>query len=847
MKNSIKYIKTAFSLMIIILLSAFPIMNYHGENAGDNLTGSNLLNEVSSPEAVNNLEPGMKMVAENPYLILYLDSDTTQMAVENKASGKIWYSNPPEWQTDEFATANPERLLSQIRITYSDLNGNRSTMNNYTESIDKNQVEIENISSGVKITYTLGNPGRGLEDIPERMTNERFETLLLERVSKSTQAVLKRRFGFVREDNIWVRRQMIAQDVIDQVLEALDEAGYTQEDLLQDNFEHGIPASVSEKRVFVISLEYKLENENLLVTVPMDSIEYPENFPLLNMTLLEFFGAAHFNDEGYIFVPDGSGALFNIGLMTRQDLPYSSPVYGIDYAIHTKEKINKTVPTIMPVFGIVRNQDAMFGIIEDGEALATIQAYKGGTSNSYNVAFPSFDIEKTDNLILGSGVNSNMVGFQGRTYDGDISVRYAFLNGETADYNGMANYYRNYLIKKYDIQKIEPKENRPFILETLGSIDKNKTFMGIRYEGKEALTSFDNNIEILEMLKENGIDNIKLRVSGWFNGGMNQSIPLNVNIERVLGGKRGFQRLLDYTSENQIDIYPDVRFVTVDEKGLNIFRSKYLSKTIDSKSAKTYMYNPATYGIDRYYKQVYSRNILAAGKIPDIVDRFMGNIGRYPVSGISLADLGNEIYTDFNKRNTIDRQSAWKIMYEQVKNINQELGNIMLSSPPITITQFADTIVCVPSNHSQFNILEERVGFYQMVLHGLVDYASEPINHSSDHRKEFLRSIELGSRIYFSWIYQDASAIKGTDFDYLFSPNYKDWIDLAVWYYSESNAALNKLQDKFIVYHGKVSENVYKTVYEDNTKVLVNYNKEPVFAEGVEIDGYWFVVINGGD
>ena len=41
---------------------------------------------------------------------------------------------------------------------------------------------------------------------------------------------------------------------------------------------------------------------------------------------------------------------------------------------------------------------------------------------------------------------------------------------------------------------------------------------------------------------------------------------------------------------------------------------------------------------------------------------------------------------------------------------------------------YADQIVNVPMESSHFNIVDETVPFYQMVIHGSIDYAGSPIN-----------------------------------------------------------------------------------------------------------------------
>lgn len=46
----------------------------------------------------------------------------------------------------------------------------------------------------------------------------------------------------------------------------------------------------------------------------------------------------------------------------------------------------------LPVFGLIREQGAMLGIIEQGASLATINADTSGRLNGYNYVYPSFTL-----------------------------------------------------------------------------------------------------------------------------------------------------------------------------------------------------------------------------------------------------------------------------------------------------------------------------------------------------------------------------------------------------------------------------------------------------------------------
>ena len=46
-------------------------------------------------------------------------------------------------------------------------------------------------------------------------------------------------------------------------------------------------------------------------------------------------------------------------------------------------------------------------------------------------------------------------------YAGDIQVRYAFLHGEDAGYQGMARYYQDYLVSRGRMTRLSPRDGAP--------------------------------------------------------------------------------------------------------------------------------------------------------------------------------------------------------------------------------------------------------------------------------------------------------------------------------------------------------------------------------------------------
>jgi len=56
---------------------------------------------------------------------------------------------------------------------------------------------------------------------------------------------------------------------------------------------------------------------------------------------------------------------------------------------------------------------------------------------------------------------------------------------------------------------------------------------------------------------------------------------------------------------------------------------------------------------------------------------------------------------------------------------------------------------------------------------------------------------------------------------------------------------LAPLANQFIVAHARLAEGVYETVYEDGTRVVVNYNESPTVLESATVPALDFVVVQG--
>ncbi|WP_141503070.1 DUF5696 domain-containing protein [Paenibacillus luteus] len=793
---------------------------------------------VSKTESV---AEGMENVAENEFLILYANMSTTEIAVEDKRSGAIWYSNPQNREDDKVATGyNKAKLNVQVEISYLDSAGNSLKFDNYTHSVQNGQFALEKVNDGLNIDYTLGEAKSDIDAIPKYISEERFQTLILNKLEdKGEKREVEKRFKYNEQEKHYERRDSSLKGVgLKKVMDAFEKVGYNEEQKAIDNAAFGITAA--DQLLVKIPLHYRLDGEQLKVGIESGGIEYPESLKIQSISLLPFFGASGREDEGYTLVPDGSGSLIRFNNEKTYAAPFHKDLYGTDSSISQQIRIQNDEAARLPIFGMKYKDRAFVGIIEEGDAVASIDADISGRLNVYNTVSPSFTLLKLEEVTLTNGWRSSTVKkFQAEPFQGEISVRYGFLGAEDASYSGMAAHYRNYLIKQVGLTRIKNEEGVPFYAELIGGIPKKKFFLGIPYNAYEPLTTFEQAEFLLGELLELGIDNIKLRYTGWFNGGINNDLAKSISVDKKLGGSKGLKKLKAYADANRISLFPDAAFLEAAPQS-DGFKKSQASRFITGKLAKVYPYSFANFKEEDYLEPGY---VLSPKSLPEVVGGFMKDYEKLQLTGLSLSDFGSKLNSDFNRDNVINREDSKGIVVEQLQQMSGAVEELLVEGGNAYAASYAKHIVDAPMTSSSFIITDEAVPFFQLVFHGYVYYAGMAWNMADDQDStyNFLKALETGSAISYTWFNADSSAIKMTPFDHLYSADYRLWIDEAAQRYRELNAVLHDVQSQTIIDHRLLTSGVYQTTFEKGKTIIVNYNDEESNVNGIIVGAknYW--------
>ncbi len=814
-------------IALIILIGVLIILNYRDAEEEEEII------------RINGWEgEKTELVLENEALKFVMDPTNTHFTVEVKSSGKVWYSNPQDASSDTLAlTSEKGKLQSTMEITWSTQNGVDAKYNNYDYSIEKGVYDIEMGEDYVKVYYSIGDTEKEYI-IPPVVTDENFQkwlglmdqtnaTLVKEYYKKydinnlgksDDKEQLLVNYPIVAEEVIWVLRDTIKDNLKSKFEGIFEEIGYTMEDYQADK-ELNFAESSFDKPIYNVSVIYRLDGDDLLVEVPLQEIEYKSQYPISNLSLLPFFGTGGTDDEGFLMVPEGGGALinFNNGKSSQND--YYANMYGWDMALNREAVVHNT-RNYFNVYGISQEDDSFICILEDGAAYASIRADISGRMNSYNYAYAVYSIALREKYDVGEIANSSIYVYIPELPDGSLVQRYSFV--DSGSYSDMAKDYQAYLTDKYEgYMAMNDDTEAPVAVEIVGAVDKVKQILGVPVSRPLKLTTFKEAANMITELKSDGLNNMSVKLTGWTNGGIQQKMLSNVKPVSSLGSKKDLQNTVDTAKGLGVDIYLDgVTQYAYDSSLLDgFFVFTDAARFISKEKAELFEYNPISYGkremLDSYY-------LLH----PDIAEEMTANLAAAAAkygTGISFRETGKDLSADYYESDIRHRQEVLNQQAGQIRDLVDQGQKLMINMGNDYVAPYCDMITNMELQGSEYTIIDTYVPFYQMALHGYVNYTGEALNLTGETEDELLRSAEYGAGLSFTLMNETAFVLQKTLYTEYYGSDYAAWHDRLVDTYTRYNAELGHTFNQKMTGHEQINAELSCTMYEDGTRVYVNY------------------------
>jgi len=583
------------------------------------------------------------------------------------------------------------------------------------------------------------------------------------------------------------------------------------------------------KSGFSIPVRYTINGDAFVAALLTDQIEQNGKYSLVNIGFLPFFGAGNIHDDGYLFVPDGSGALIRFNNNKSIYRSYNERVYGGDKALDISEQGALKEEIKLPVFGLKKNDHAFVAVIHQGEFQAGIAAEVSRKNNQYNSVYSYLNfMEFETNVLMPGSFNEKQVVRSSRSLAGDapFEIRFYFLDGDQADYAGMATRYRSYLMEEKGVRPVVRSFDAgiPMHIEFLGGIKKRDTMLGIPYNTVEVLTSYRDVLEAAKSLKDRGVGNLSITLDGWMSGGMKDEVPTSFDAERKLGGRKGLENMIDGLREMEIAFYPAADPIRLFEGGNGFSKFFDTARGISRAPVLKHEFRLASGAKNKNAKPWY---LLKPESVKEAVEKIAKAAERKGMQHLALKEIGSTVFSDFRK-NTIPKNETGKWWGEALKLAKDRVPGLLFDYASAYTFPYADQLSNVPLYSSRFDVEDETVPFYSMAISGLIPAYGEPINLSSEQETYLLKLIETGTFPAYRMIARDGMLLADTEFDWLYSGDFRLWLDDMVEQYRMIDGALRQVAGRAIVGHEKVAEGVYRTTFDNGKSVMVNYNAEPV-------------------
>ncbi len=605
---------------------------------------------------------------------------------------------------------------------------------------------------------------------------------------------------------------------------------------------------------FTIPIKLSLKDNYLHVELLIDKIRELGDSRVLYVKMFEMFGAAGTGDTGYGLLPDGSGSLMTFNQKVVNSYEFGAEGEGSFYATNPTETASQNYftnwnePLRLPVYGMVKNNEAYLNIIEGGAAVSEMRAYVSKYKNSYNSMYTCVNVRDTQTRRSSTGTSG-----QGSYYSNELPenyiARYYFLSGDQASYIGMAEKYRQYLIEEKGLTPVKEKISNALCISLFGGVKKATHFLGIPYTGVEELTSYDEAAQLMDRLNSDQVDKSYINYIGWSKGGLETTLNTDFVANSKLGGKTALKKLIKKANDStNISLSFEADLQAFYGSTSRIKKFKNTAYGLDSAPVTIFKSRISVAGaLDRNsisYQLIHPKYML------DYANEFLKNASSQEVKSFSFDTIGATLYCAYNLQDTFTRDQSANAMFEIYKAASEKIGDSGIVSTMggnSYAMSYVDNVVYAPVYGSHNNIALQEVPFYQIVFRGYVNLASMPVNLNSEQSSLILKLAETGMSLFYTMMDADSTSFQDTSFTSNYACNLDDHYNEMITNYNRLKVIYDAVDNSTITNYQIVSDQVKITTFSNGAQVYVNYGEAAVTVNGVQIGARDFTVVGGAN
>lgn len=598
----------------------------------------------------------------------------------------------------------------------------------------------------------------------------------------------------------------------------------------------------STKKESIISLSAKVElkEDHIRFSLDDSSIKETGDNKLGQVYFAPFLGAT-VGDEigGYMFVPDGSGALIRFQRPIKYLTGYSDRVYGSDYSIdntytvgdlnanRTNDFLKSSETVTMPVYGISHGYDAnaLFGYVESGAEYSAVMAEPAGIITDYNYATAYFlyrqaYMQPTERD--GSGVQ--IVQEKPNTVNPALSIY--FLSGEDANYTGMAQCYRNILQTQGVLPGADISD--PALMIDFIAADICEGFL---VNTTTSLTDQNSLIAAAEYLQQQGIEKASFQLMGWQKGGLNGYNKLDTYTTTEFGKLQELSQLKQALSGYDLSMY--------------LAPMSARQGQVTSQKDYAIALSQEIIGILRNNKAVFLGDVqyIKTQTALQVLESQVDILRQAGLNSFAVDEAAELLYSEMLMGEEQTRSEVMQLVTEKLTALAGQDG-LTLYTPNAYAFGVTSVYRDVPMSASRYSFETDSVPFLQIVLSGAMTMYAPYANQSFYTDLDVLKCIEYNAYPSFLLTGEDSSLLSGTPSQEYFSTSFEDWKVTVVSIYQRIDQVLSHVQGQQMQSHRVLQEGVVQVTYETGS-IYVNYTDTQAEVNGVTVPATAAVYVAG--
>ena len=788
------------------------------------------------------------VVLENDNFSCSMDSKA-HFVIENKKSGDKYYSSVFSNIKGEVCELQNE-AKSELTINYYDADSKEQTMTSSANSVEFESYVIKAKDNRVCVEYTFSLestksfvPSVLTEDMYKKLTDkadnaDKFKIKLLYKYYKPDDTTaeageIHSQYEYSKQNPVYILKNNVSDSDKQIFVRVAKASNYGQAEYNEDLRKNNITLSEDDSVLsFFVPVVYTLENDGFTAQIDSSRISSTSTANTLqSVNLLPYFNTNEITDKnGFIFVPDGSGAMIEIDKADNSG--YSQKIYGIDYAVKNDRTSVVSKNAIMPVWGMSSQNGSFFANITGAAEIATIKANRAGNTNYCFRSFASFDIKAKDSYVMRKSTIELAVFFFFFLSE-NPTVHYSLLEKNSSVFD-MASVYKNYLNSNNMLN--DSKFGSGLYLDYTGYVTVEASFMGVPYQKKIILSTVKDIISNIKALQDENIGNIYVRLSGIGNGGLYHYLNDKFTIDKEIGTVDELNELskllkssggaliieTDFSEVYKTKVFDGFTLThetlkTLDKNLCNISERDIVSGEENRKLNVRYLVSPNRYFA---FAENYLKSFDEAKLDSDII--------------LSFANAGEMLLSDFNRNEELSRIGTVDEIQKVAESYKNKSG-FATDNGNAYIYKYSDILFDVPVSDSGFNLEKTSVPFVAMVLHGKIPYSSDSLNTSYNSDKLLLKSLISGAHFHYSLVTDESALAKITASQSLLPTAFSSVFEAIIEQNEKYGKFYNSISKEQITDYKVVSDGVSCVEYGNGVSVIVNESEKDYMYNGTLI------------